>query len=113
MKRAMERHQKSEVRVIPIILRPVHWQDAPFGKLQVLPKGAIPVVSSKWHNSDEAFLDIIDGIRQVIKQLTPCIISNISERLYRHTTRLLMMLINLAMMFAFNVAVLISFIVTS
>src|SRR6266566_7773354 len=30
MKRAMERHERGEAIVIPIILRPVHWQDAPF-----------------------------------------------------------------------------------
>src|SRR6266702_2131337 len=34
MKRAMERHESGEVRVIPIILRSIHWKDAPFGKLQ-------------------------------------------------------------------------------
>ena len=37
MKRAMERHRLKEARVIPIILRPVHWQGALFGKLQALP----------------------------------------------------------------------------
>src|SRR5437660_209602 len=34
MQRAMERHQAGEACVIPIILRPVSWQDAPFGKIQ-------------------------------------------------------------------------------
>ncbi|GAC1399380.1 MAG: hypothetical protein NVSMB49_09510 [Ktedonobacteraceae bacterium] len=37
MERAMERHERGEVRVIPIILRHVYWQKAPVGKLQVLP----------------------------------------------------------------------------
>src|ERR1043166_9679769 len=40
MKRALERHDAREARVIPIILRPVDWQGAPFGKLQMLPKDA-------------------------------------------------------------------------
>src|SRR2546422_2161780 len=40
MKRALERHEDGDARVIPIILRPVHWQLAPFGKLQALPKDA-------------------------------------------------------------------------
>jgi hypothetical protein len=71
MKRAMERHQNGEARVIPIILRSVAWQDAPFGKLQALPTKAQPVISSKWHDSDEAFLDIVGRIRRVIKELTP------------------------------------------
>jgi hypothetical protein len=36
MQRAMARHEAKEARVIPVILRPVDWQDAPFGKLQAL-----------------------------------------------------------------------------
>ena len=33
MKQAMQRHAAGEARVIPIILRKVDWQKAPFGKL--------------------------------------------------------------------------------
>ena len=36
--RAMERHEAGTARVIPVILRPVYWHTAPFGKLQALPK---------------------------------------------------------------------------
>src|SRR5205085_253405 len=52
MKRAMERHAAKEARVIPIILRPVHWQDVPFAKLQMLPTEGKPVASARWHNQD-------------------------------------------------------------
>lgn len=45
MNRAIERHEFGEARVIPIILRPVDWKGAPFGKLQALPKNAEPVIS--------------------------------------------------------------------
>ena len=31
--RAMERHEAGTARVIPVILRPVDWHSAPFGKL--------------------------------------------------------------------------------
>ncbi len=61
MKRALERHDAGEAHVIPVILRPVIWWDAPFGKLQVLPKNAKPVTT--WSNRDAAFLDIAVGIR--------------------------------------------------
>src|SRR6266571_8095269 len=67
MKRAMERHERREATVIPIILRPCHWQIAGLDKLQALPKDAIPVVSPVWHSSDEAFLDIEAGISQIIR----------------------------------------------
>jgi hypothetical protein len=37
MKRAIERHELREASVIFVILRPIYWQGAPFGKLQALP----------------------------------------------------------------------------
>ena len=64
MKLSLERHIAGEARVIPIILRPVHWEDAPFSKLQVLPTNGEPVVN--WVTSDEAFLKITVGIRKVV-----------------------------------------------
>lgn len=69
MKRALERHETEQARVIPIILRPVDWQDAPFGKLQALPTNAEPIVSKKWGCTDEAFLDVAKGIRSVVGRL--------------------------------------------
>jgi hypothetical protein len=45
MKIALERHNKGHAHVIPIILRPVLWEDKPISKLQVLPTGGKPVTS--------------------------------------------------------------------
>ena len=42
MKRAIERHQRGEARVIPVILRPCDWHDLPFGKLLATPKDGTP-----------------------------------------------------------------------
>ncbi|HEY1353109.1 MAG TPA: toll/interleukin-1 receptor domain-containing protein [Ktedonobacteraceae bacterium] len=47
MTRAMQRHESGEAQVIPIILRPVDWQGAPFAKLQVLPQDARPIISGE------------------------------------------------------------------
>lgn len=69
MKRAMERHEAGEARVIPVILRPVYWRGAPFGKLQALPTDGKPVVSSQWHNLDEAFYNVAEGIRKAVEGL--------------------------------------------
>lgn len=66
LKRAMERHEASEARVIPIILRETDWTGAPFGKLQALPKDAKPVKS--WPDQDAAFVDIARGIRKVAEE---------------------------------------------
>lgn len=62
MKRALERHDAEEARVIPIVLRPVDnlWQ-SPFGKLQALPTDGKAV--TLWVNEDEAFANIAQGIR--------------------------------------------------
>jgi hypothetical protein len=64
MQRAIERHDAGEAIVIPVILRPCHWQDAPFGKLPALPTGGKPVTS--WSDKDAAFLSIVQGIRNAI-----------------------------------------------
>ena len=67
MKRAMDRHEARQARVIPIILRAVDWHSAPFGRLQALPKDGRAVTS--WANPDEAFADIARGIRSVAEEL--------------------------------------------
>lgn len=66
---ALKRHQNGETRVIPIILRYVDWEDAPFSKLQVLPSSTDPIVSAHWHNVDEAFAEVVKGIKKAIKDL--------------------------------------------
>lgn len=70
MKRALERHECGEARVIPIILRPVEWQGGPLGDLQALPKDGKPVTSVEWPSRDDALHDIAIGIHKVIETLT-------------------------------------------
>src|SRR5262245_45848223 len=38
MERAVAQHERGKALVIPVIPRPVDWQDSLFGKLQALPK---------------------------------------------------------------------------
>jgi internalin A len=63
MKRAMERQESEQARVIPVILRACDWNSAPFGKLQALPKDAKPV--TRWPDRDEAWNDVALGIRRM------------------------------------------------
>jgi len=63
----MARHEAGEAWVIPVIVRPVDWHRAPFGRLQALPKDGRPV--TRWRPQDEAFLDIAQGIRSVAEEL--------------------------------------------
>jgi hypothetical protein len=61
LKRALERHDAGEARVIPVILRPVDWESGPFGRLQAVPTGAKPVTT--WANRDEAWADVVGSLR--------------------------------------------------
>ena len=63
--RALDRHDKGEAKVIPVLLRPVDWEGAPFARLQGLPIDLRPVTT--WTNRDEAFKNIAQGIRRAIE----------------------------------------------
>ena len=67
MKRAMERHEAGDARVIPIIVRPVDWCGTPFRKLLGLPDDGRAVTA--WSNRDEAYLNIARGIRRAAEEL--------------------------------------------
>jgi hypothetical protein len=68
MQRAMELHRAGLAQVIPIILRPAMWHDAPFGKLLALPRDGKPVTT--WATHDQAFLDIVVGIKRAIDEVS-------------------------------------------
>lgn len=69
MKRALERHEKGEARVIPVILRDCNWQkaDVPFARLQALPKDGKPV--KKWPDRDSAWRNVAERIERVVDEL--------------------------------------------
>jgi len=64
MKRALEKHEKNELRVIPIILDYCDWHDLPFGKLKVLPIDGIAVTG--YSNKNKAYTEVINGIKKVL-----------------------------------------------
>ena len=63
IKRAMELHESGKTCVIPVILRSADWTNAPFSKLQAVPKNAQPVTS--FPDKDAAFQFVTQQIRQV------------------------------------------------
>ena len=67
MVRALERHNEGNARLIPIIVRPVDLRRVPFYKIQSLPTDAKPV--AKWESKDDAFLDVVNGIEEVVETL--------------------------------------------
>src|SRR6476660_4799035 len=67
LKYAMERHQKSQARVIPVILQPCDWNTSIFARLQALPKNVKPVTD--WKNRNSAFLNVVEGIRKTLQDM--------------------------------------------
>jgi len=85
VKRAMERHDRGEARVIPILLRPVDWHNTPFSKLQPLPGNGKPI--SKWRDMDEALNHVAQEIRRAIESLpteNPVVISSPEVKTEQH-----------------------------
>lgn len=66
-KTAIERHKRGEAVLIPVVVRPSDWVNSPFGSFQALPKDAQAI--TKWEDEDEAWLNVIQGIRKVIESL--------------------------------------------
>ena len=64
LQEALRRHQRGEACVIPILVRPVDWNEAPFSHLQALPRDNKAI--SSWSNRDEALTQVAQGIRQAL-----------------------------------------------
>lgn len=67
VKTALERREQGQVRVIPIVLRACDWRSTVFGQIQPLPRSGEPVF--KWQDRDEAWLDVVQGIRRIIEKM--------------------------------------------
>jgi hypothetical protein len=67
MKRALERHEKGETVVIPVIVHPCDWNTAPFGRLRATPPDGKPI--SKFPNMHDAYLAVVTDIRQAASRL--------------------------------------------
>ena len=68
MKRALERHEKRETLVIPVILRPVVLKGSAIANLQALPKDARAL--SEWPSVVAACVDVVDGVREAFLALS-------------------------------------------
>ncbi len=62
--RAIERHRSRTCIVVPIFCSACDHAGLPFSALQGLPRDARPI--STFQSSDEAYLDIINGLKQVL-----------------------------------------------
>lgn len=69
LKRALSMHKEGSARLIPIVIRAVDWSDSELSKIQGLPKDAVPIAS--WKNEDEAWVNVIRGIKKYIQEFKP------------------------------------------
>jgi len=66
MQQAIKRHERKDARVIPILLRPVYWEEPPLDKLRALPDDNKPIL--QWKPQDEGFRNVVVGVKKVIEQ---------------------------------------------
>ena len=68
--RAIEQHNAGKASVIPVKLRPIdNWQATPFGHLQCLPYNGEPITSRFWPRQDDAFVNIVEKIREEVEKI--------------------------------------------
>ncbi len=67
MLRAIERYNRGDAIVIPILLRPVVWQNTPCGELKPLPENDEPITTQR--NKDLAFYRIAEHLRSMVLRL--------------------------------------------
>jgi hypothetical protein len=67
LKQALQRHDRKEAVVIPVILRPCDWHDLPFGKLQAATADGKPIVHFPTH--DDGFFQVVQAIKKATHAL--------------------------------------------
>ena len=67
MRRALERHARGEVAVVPVHIRWADVAGAPFERFQSLPARRRPV--SAWPDQDAAWLNVVGGLRRLLQNL--------------------------------------------
>lgn len=61
------RERSNQASIIPVLLRSSDWIHSPLGHLSPLPEGGKPIM--RWKYRDEAFLNVVNGIRAVVEQI--------------------------------------------
>jgi hypothetical protein len=61
---ALQRHERKEAVVVPVILRPVDWSATPLSRLQAIPADGRAI--TLWPDQDEAFTAVARAIRDLI-----------------------------------------------
>lgn len=69
IKRALDRSDRNELTIIPIIVRPCDFSSLYISRFHSLPKNTNPIV--KWTDREEAYLDVIESLKVLLNIMKP------------------------------------------
>lgn len=64
IKHALERYERKEVKIVPVIVRPCDFDSLPLNKHLAVPTGRKPII--RWDDRDEAYLDVVTNIKRML-----------------------------------------------
>lgn len=67
VKFSLERHEKGEAVVVPVVLRHCDWENTPLGGLEALPEKGKPLL--EWPTRDQAWKDVVIKLRRVVEKI--------------------------------------------
>jgi hypothetical protein len=66
LKRAWKRREEEGIRIVPILLKPVLWQETIFHRLQIIPRDDQAILKHTGSRREEAFVKVAKEIERVI-----------------------------------------------
>lgn len=66
-KKALEKQKAGNALIVPIIVRPCDWLIPELRQFKALPEDGHAIYSKHWHSADEAFADVVKGLRRLIE----------------------------------------------
>jgi uncharacterized RDD family membrane protein YckC len=75
----IERYNRSETTIVPILVRVCLWEDLPFSKSIVLPRNHEAVTNKRaWPDEDEALTEIVRELDEMIDKMTTIVVDSVT-----------------------------------
>ncbi len=65
-----QRCDDGDCRLIPVIVDYCDWTDLDFAKYNALPEKGIPITDKKWTNENQAWLKVVEGVKDILKEIS-------------------------------------------
>lgn len=76
-----QRSEQDRSVLVPILLSQCQWQETPFAQLDILPRNHVPI--QQWSDRDEAFCNVAQEIRCIVKNRSITYWKDWADALYR------------------------------